>query len=91
LSVGLTSHCRSLGKTVVEEVYRMGTPLNAFKACEEAGCLAAMMGVDREANPYTQAPKGQSCHLLEQESRQRLADAWWKGWERCKKDTNAVA
>ena len=72
----------------------MGTPLNALKAFEEAGCLAAMMGVDRD--PYTQAPKGESCHLLDKESRQRLADAWWKGRGRCKKDTyrnakNAVA
>ena len=65
----------------------MRTPQNAFKAFEEAGCLAAMMGVDREANPYTQAPKGDSCHLLDQESRQRLAEAWWKGWERWQKDT----
>jgi hypothetical protein len=65
----------------------MGTPQNAFKAFEEAGCLAAMMGVDRAANPYMQAPKGEACHLLDQESRQRLAEAWWKGWERCQKDT----
>ena len=58
-----------------------------FKAFEEAGCLAAMMGVHREANPYVQAPKGESCHLLDPDSRQTLAAAWWKGWERCQKDT----
>ena len=48
-----------------------------FKAFEDAGCLAAMMGVHREANPYVQATKGGSCHLLDQDSRQTLAAAWW--------------
>jgi hypothetical protein len=57
-----------------------------FKAFEEAGCLAATMGVHREANPYVQATKAGSCHLLDQDSRQALAEAWWKGWERCQKD-----
>jgi len=69
----------------------MRTPQNAFRAFEEAGCLAAMMGVDREANPYTQAANGESCHLLDQESRRRLAEAWWNGWERCKKGTSRKA
>jgi hypothetical protein len=37
------------------------------------------------SEPYTQPPKGEACHLLDQESRHRLAEAWWKGWERCQK------
>jgi hypothetical protein len=41
--------------------------------------------IDMDANRYTQPPKGESRHLLDQESRHRLAEAWWKGWERCQK------
>ena len=63
----------------------MSTEKTAFKAFEEAGCLAALMGVLKEANPYLQAAKGESGHLLDQGSRQTLADAWGRGWERCQK------
>ena len=66
----------------------MNTQQSAFKAFEEAGCLAALMGVLREANPYTQAAKGNSGHLLDHASRQRLADAWSAGWDRCHKDAS---
>ena len=52
----------------------MKTERSAFKTCEEAGQAAAGKGLGKEVNPYTKAAHGNSGHLLDQESRQQLAD-----------------
>ena len=67
----------------------MKTERSAFKTCEEAGQAAAGKGLGKEVNPYTKAAHGNSGHLLDQESRQQLADAWLKGWERSQRGRSA--
>jgi len=56
--------------------------MSELKALEQAGQLAASKGVAKEANPYLRRASGVSQPLLDHESRQQLAAAWSKGWER---------
>ena len=56
------------------------------QTCEKAGADARLHGFRRAENPYALSA-ARSVSLLAAADRLRLAEAWWRGWDRA--DTDA--
>jgi hypothetical protein len=56
------------------------------QACEKAGADARLHGFARADNPYARSA-ARSVSLLVAADRLRLAEAWWRGWDRANAET----
>jgi hypothetical protein len=56
------------------------------QACEKAGADARLHGFARADNPYARSA-ARSVSLLVAADRLRLAEAWWRGWDRAHAET----
>ena len=60
---------------------RADAQLRLVQACEKAGADARLHGFARADNPYAQSV-ARSVSLRAAADRLRLAEAWWRGWDR---------